>query len=152
MIIDKKTGDIIFGEDQVLKAKMTVEELKASKLMEFVTEKGLRYLEEGHSTILRVPNAHGHTIYMDLQIYEGIISEIYITLEEYYDFYRNSYMIEDYEKLVEMQREFLEKALQVYSVPNEIRYEWGKIELCANYRDMESLDIFISYYRERRSL
>ncbi|MBC8062422.1 MAG: hypothetical protein H7Y18_17390 [Clostridiaceae bacterium] len=47
MFINKETGDAIFGENQILKARMSVEEIKASKLMEFVTEEGKKKLEHG---------------------------------------------------------------------------------------------------------
>ncbi len=148
MIIDKETGDIIFSGGQVIKAGMSVEELKASSVMELVTEKGKKWLEEGKSyTSLKVPDVHGHTLYMDVSMYDDRIADISITLGDYYDFYsKHAYNLEEYKKVEKIQRDFLKKVLQEYVVPNESRYKWGRIEMLADYRDTALLEIGI-YYR-----
>lgn len=146
MIIDKETGDIIFGENQILKARMSVEEIKASKLMELVTEKGVKDLEEGYYTYFKIPNAHGHTIHMSVDMYEGKVSRIYITLEEFFSYYDNSYgNVQEYYKLLDKQREFLGKILQIFSVANEIDFNWGYIQFRSDYRDMMNAQIAIHY-------
>ncbi len=147
MIIDKETGDIIFSGGQVIKARMSVEELKASSVMELVTEKGKKWLEEGKSyTSLKVPNAHGHTLYMHVSMYDDRIADISITLGDYYDFYsKHSYNLEEYKKVEKIQSDFLEEVLKEDEVPNESWYSWGGIEMLADYRTTENLEILIYY-------
>ncbi len=148
MTINKETGDIIFSGGQVLKARMTLEELMNSRIMEFVVP---GQEDELNSSVifleLRIPDVHGHSIDMDLGIYNKKVGKITIILEDYYNFYReNPYNMDEYEKVVMVQRDFLERVLQESGVPYKCDYDWGWIEQDMDYRNAEKLMINIFYF------
>jgi|GEM_PF-816475 len=148
MIIDKKTGDIIFSEGQVIKAGMTIDEIKASRVMELVSKGQEEKMEHAFYYLqLVIPNAHGHKVFLALHMYDGIVSSVSMTLGDYYDFYdKGTFNAEEYRKLAILQRDFLSKVLQEYAVPDDTHYDWGHIQMRVDYRDMEELEIIIDYY------
>lgn len=148
MVINNKTGDIILDKNMTLKAQMSIEEIMTSEIMKFVTEEGIEELQDGEGTALKVANVHGHTVCMSIETYEGKVSAVYITLQDYYDFYDKSCGQEkEYDIVINKHRQFLEKVLQIDNVPDEIRYNWGRIELRTDYRYMEHLEIILHYRR-----
>jgi len=76
-----------------------------------------------------------------------IVSSVSMTLGDYYDFCdKGTFNAGEYEKLAILQRDFLCKVLQEYAVTDDKHYEWGHIQICVDYRNMEDLEIIIDYY------
>lgn len=132
MLIDKETGDIIFDDNIVLKAGMTIDEIKNSRVKELLREKSFREIDSKLHLLSKPIRADDYLIYIDANMISGKVYKIIMRLDEVADIYNNGVSKEDFDKLKELYRGFLKKTLQIDEFKNELQFKWGRIEIYGN--------------------
>lgn len=146
MRIDKKTGDIIFDDNIVLKAGMTIDEIKNSRVRELLREKSLKEIDSETYLLFKPIRTDDYLVYMDIDTLSNKVHDITIQLDEAVDIYNTGVSNEEFLKLKELYREFLKKTLQVDNFENELKFKWGYIEISGN-SNIPVLEVNMEYIK-----
>lgn len=144
MVIDKETGNIIFDDNIVLKAGMTVDEIKNSRVKELLREKSLREIDSKLHLLFKSIRTDNYLIYIDANTILSKVYKIIIRLDEVADIYNTGVSKEEFCKLKELYREFLKKTLQVEEFKNELQFKWGSVEIYGNI-NIPVLEVKLKY-------
>lgn len=144
MIIDKETGDIILKDSLVLKACMSVAEIKASNLVSLLTDEGVRELDKERRTFFKDINVGGHLVNMKLLFFQGKVGSVVIRLQEGEEFLSRNTADEEYSRVIDVHKEFLKDILKMDQLPQVVRFNWGRIELRTSHRERD-IEIDIHY-------
>lgn len=134
MVIDKETGDIIFEDNIVLKAGMTVDEMKNSNIMKLLSERSLKEIDSIKYLIFKpIDNDYGKMyIHVGLSVISNSINKITISFEEALKIYDTGINNDGFKRLINQHENFLKESLQLKSLPNNLDFKWGYIEIRAN--------------------
>lgn len=146
MRIDKKTGDIIFDDNIVLKAGMTIEEIKNSRVKELLREKSLKEIDSKTYLLFKPIHTDDYLVYIDINVLSNKVFKLTMQLDEAADIYNTGVSKEEFCKLKELYREFLKKTLQIDVFKNEMQFEWGYIEISGN-SNIPVLEVKIDYIK-----
>ncbi|WP_234121958.1 hypothetical protein [Clostridium hydrogenum] len=109
MRIDKKTGDIIFDGNIVLKAGMTIDEIKNSRVKELLRERNLEEIDSETYFLFKPIHTDGYLVYIDINVLSNKVFKVTMQLDEASDIYNTGVSKEEFLKLDELYREFLKK-------------------------------------------
>ena len=146
MILDKSTGELIIDENNIIKAGMSIEEIKNSNIKDLLTEKSKKDLEDKDDPYLSLETIAVDGIYVDinLDILDNKISEIEFDVD---DASRKCHFNQDYDEfgeLVEKHKAFMRKMFDVKYIADKIRFQGGYAQLRSEIRS-PSVSIRISY-------
>ena len=146
MIIDKETGNIIFETGEVLKPRMTFDEVKASSIMNLLRKNSKTELNETEDLIFNPFTCYGSTVYMRAIISANEVVKVTISLDEAANLYED----QDYEKNFPSYKEkhinFINKILQIDEVESKKRFIWGCVDFSSCVRSA-FMEVQIKYYR-----
>ncbi len=144
MRIDKKTGDIIFDDNIVLKAGMTIDEIKNSSVKELLREKSLKEIDSKLHLLFKPICTDNYLIYIDANTISSKVYKIIIRLDEVADIYNTGMSKEEFCKIKELYRDFLKKTFQVEEFKNELQFKWGRVEIYGNI-NIPVLEVKLKY-------
>ncbi|MCD2348821.1 hypothetical protein [Clostridium guangxiense] len=134
MQIDKKTGDIIFDDNIVLKAEMTVDGMKNSNVKKLLSERSLKEIDNKRYLVFKPIDTEYGKMYIDVGIsmISNSINKITISFEEDLKIYDTGINNDEFKKLIKQHEKFLKENLQLKDLPNNLDFKWGYIEIEAN--------------------
>lgn len=150
MRIDKKTGDIIFDDNIVLKAGMTIDEIKNSRVKELLREKSLKEIDSKTYLLFKPIHTDGYLVYMDIDTLSNKIFKITMRLDEVADIYNTGVSNEEFCKLDQLYIEFLKKILQVEDFQNKLKFKWGYVEIYGNI-NIPVLEVRLKYIKRKNT-
>jgi len=145
MIIDKETGNIIFDTGEVLKPRMTLDEVKASSIISLLRDENINDIE--HSLWFKPFTCYGSTVYMKAVMSSKRIGKVTICLDEAANFYEDPYYDRKFPLYEEKHINFIKKILQIDEFDGDIHFKWGCVDFSANARSAY-MKIGIKYYLE----
>lgn len=134
MVIDKETGNIIFDDNIVLKAGMTIDEMKNSRVKELLRERSLEEIDSTKHLIFKPIDTEYGKMYIDvgISIIYNNINKITISFEEALKIYDTGINNDEFKKIINKHEKFLKESLQLKGLPNNLDFKWGYIEIRAN--------------------
>ncbi|HOJ78987.1 MAG TPA: hypothetical protein PLZ08_12655 [Bacillota bacterium] len=142
MIIDKDTGDLVISDDLRLKAGMSFDEVKNSKLRELLDEENP---DEGFHLLFKpLKVANEEVIISTFFITERMsIINLYLNVGE--EPYANFKLSEaEFQQVIIQHQEFLQKILQTDIIDYQNDFSWGQVELDVDHRE-RTIMIAINY-------
>ncbi|HEY8803843.1 MAG TPA: hypothetical protein VIM42_01830 [Clostridium sp.] len=151
MILDKSTGELIIDENHIIKAGMSIEDIKNSNIRDLLTEEGKKKLEaERHPYILlkRIV-VDGIDVDINLEILNNNIIEIAFNVDNASRKCHYNQDYDEYRELIEKHKTFMRKMLDVENIDDKIRFQGGYAQLRSETRS-PSVSIRISYLYKKR--
>ncbi|MCB2293681.1 hypothetical protein LGK95_09105 [Clostridium algoriphilum] len=152
MILDKSTGDLIIDENHIIKAGMSIEEIKNSNIKDLLTEDGKRNLEaERHPyLLLKRIVVDGADVDINLNILSNKVIKITFNVD---DASRKCHFNQDYVEfgeLVEKNKALMRKMLDVKYIDEDVDFQGGYAVLDSEIRS-PSVRIRINYLYENEA-
>ena len=135
MIIDKEKGNIIFETGEVLKPLMTLDEVKASSIMNLLRNETPEDIDKNMYLRFEPFTCYGSTVYMDAVMFSKKVGKITICLDESANLYEDPYYDKKFSMLIDRHKNFIKKALQIDEVKDYENFKWGYVHFSANFRD-----------------
>ena len=146
MILDKSTGNLIIDENHIIKAGMTIDEIKNSTIKELLSDISKTELEDKRHPHLALKTivVDGIDVDIDLNILTNKIIKIEFDVD---DAARKCHFNQDYEEfgqLVEEHKTFMRKMLDVEYIAENVDFKGGYAELRSETRS-PSVCVRINY-------
>lgn len=148
MLIDKETGNIIFDENVVLKAEMTIDEIKNSSIMKLLDESSVREIDGGEDIAFRPITSDGTLIHIDIDMLFNKAYKVTIRFDEVLNIYNTGISEEDFFKSVKKHENFMKKTLQLDEIVHNLNFKWGYVEIRANI-NIPIIEINLFYVKLR---
>ncbi|MBC8061059.1 MAG: hypothetical protein H7Y18_10365 [Clostridiaceae bacterium] len=146
MILDKSTGDLMIDENNIIKARMSIEEIKNSNIKDLLTEESKKKLEDNVDPYLSLKTimVDGIDVAISLDILDDKITEIEFDVD---DASRKCHHNKDYNEfgeLLEKHKLFMRKMLAVEYIDEDVDFHGGYAQLRSEIRG-PSVNITINY-------
>ncbi|MBC8061060.1 MAG: hypothetical protein H7Y18_10370 [Clostridiaceae bacterium] len=145
MILDKTTGNLIIDENHIIKARMSIQEIKNSNIKDLLTEESKKKLEYAHHHIsLKTIVVDGIDIDVDILTLNDRIIEIQFAVDAASRKCNFNQAYGEFGQSLEKHKVFMRKMLDVQYIDEDVDFQGGYAQLRSEIRS-PSVRIRVSY-------